>query len=258
MFLRKHMDSQGFVFLTVLMNFNRIKLLTTDVELVRYVCRMSTEIEFQTGLDGIDRVRKAEGWQQWVLSIEDREPTARNEVPVPMQQVQLPPPMSWEAYRASNGMSTLSPLATFPIVPNRMGISTAQTTNGVTLISASTLPDGVANDYSNNGLITQTPLSAAVPDFTPHLQLLSDNSLPTLETHTTTKNTFSDEQVESLMIVIRKPQNSTTPVRVPFSSAASRTFSNGSIDSATISDEISGSKDHVLDSDINGSSTPER
>ena len=258
MFLRKHMDSEGFVFLTVLMNFNRIKLLTTDVELVRYVCRMSTEIEFQTGLDGIDRVRKAEGWQQWVLSMEDREPTARNEVPVPIQQAQLPPSMLWDPYRASNGMSTLSPLATFPIVPNRMGISAAQTTNGLTLNSAQTLPDGVGNDYSNSGLTTRTPLSAAVPDFTPHLQSLGDNSVPILEPHTTTKNTFSDEQVESLMIVIRKPQNSTTPVRVPFSSAASRTFSNGSIDSATISDEILGSKDHVPDSSVNGSGIPER
>ena len=209
MFLRKHMDSQGFVFLTVLMNFNRIKLLTTDVELVRYVCRMSTEMEFQ------------------------------------------------DPYRVSNGISTLSPLGTFPIIPNRMGVSTAQTSNGVTLVSPSTLPDGLVNGYHNNGLITHTPLSAAVPDFTPHLQLLSDNSLPTLEP-TTTKNTFSDEQVESLMIVIRKPQNSTTPARVPFPSAASRTFSNGSIDSATISDEISGSKDPNSDSDIRGSGTPER
>ena len=257
MFLRKHMDSQGFVFLTVLMNFNRIKLLTTDVELVRYVCRMSTEMEFQTGLDGIDRVRKAEGWQQWVLSMEDREPTARNEVPVLMQHIQLPPSMSWDPYRVSNGISTLSPLGTFPIIPNRMGVSTAQTSNGVTLVSPSTLPDGLVNGYHNNGLITHTPLSAAVPDFTPHLQLLSNDSSPTLES-TTTKNTFSDEQVESLMIVIRKQQNSTTPARVPFPSAASRTFSNGSIDSATISDEISGSKDPNSDSDIRGSGTPER
>ena len=256
------MDSQGFVFLAVLVKFNRIRQLTSDVDLIRYVCRNSEVIDIQTGLDGMDRVRKADGWQQWVLNVEDREDSVKNEDPVQMQQPQLLPSAGWDPYRDQGIVPAVSPRPSSATnANNRMFPLAIQTTNGV---SSSNQMAGVEsmsnghNRYMVNGQFTQTPLSAAVPDFTPGLQALNNHSLATLEPHLATENSFSDEQVESLMIVIRKPQSSTTPLRAPFPSGASRTFSNGSIDNHTLSDEISNQGARPSVSSVNGDRTPDR
>jgi len=254
MFLRKHMDSQGFVFLSLLTNFNRIRQLTSDIELIRSVCRMSPTIDIQTGMDGLDRVRKAEGWQQWVLNMEERDPTVRNEAPVVMQQ-----PAMWDPFRSHGNATVLSPRSSGATGQNRMGSLATQPMNGITPLSPPSVPDAMHNGYVGNGPISQTPLSAAVPDFTPGLQLVNGNTMSSLEPPPgSPKNTFSDEQVESLMIVIRKPHTSTTSSRLPFPFAASRTFSNGSIDGSTLCDEITGSKDKRSGTSVNGEQTPEK
>ncbi|MCJ1420880.1 hypothetical protein MMC32_007239 [Xylographa parallela] len=262
MFLRKHMDSQGFVFLTVLVKFNRIRQLTSDLELIRYVCRNSELIDIQTGIDGVDRVRKADGWQQWVLNLEDREDNVKNDVPVQMQQPQLPSSAGWDPYHGQGAMSAISPRSSsFTNAHNRGCPSAIQPTNGVSpsnlTATVNSMPNG-HNGYMINGQFTQTPLSAAVADFTPGLQAVNHHSSATIEPRSAPENSFSDEQVESLMIVIRKPQSSTTPpFRAPFPSAASRTFSNGSIDNRTLSDEISNLGDRPSVSSVNGDRTPE-
>ena len=92
MFLRKHMDAQGWVFLNVLQNFNRIKQLTLDVELLRWTCLRSPSIDFQTGSDGLDRVRRAQGWEQWVLLKEERDPSAQHDGPLQLHSPILPYP----------------------------------------------------------------------------------------------------------------------------------------------------------------------
>ncbi len=61
-YLRKHMDSKGFVYLSFIAEFNRIKQLTTDMELIKLVCYQSRIIEFSVGLDGKERLRRREGW----------------------------------------------------------------------------------------------------------------------------------------------------------------------------------------------------
>ena len=251
MFLRKHMDSQGFVFLSLLMNFNRIRQLTSDIDLIRSVCRMSQTIDIQIGMDGLDRVRKAEGWQQWVLSMEERDPTVRNEAPVVMQQ-----PVMWDPFRSHGNATVLSPRSSGVAGQNRMGPPAQQPLNGINPLSPPSVPDVMHNGYVSNGQISHTPLSAAVPDFTPGLQPANGTAMSTLEPPP--KNSFSDEQVESLMIVIRKPHTSTTSSRPPFPSAASRTFSNGSIDGSTLCDEIPSPKDKNQGTSFNGEHTPEK
>ena len=263
MFLRKHMDSQGWVFLTVLVKFNRIKQLTSDVELIKYVCRNSEVIDFQTGLDGVDRVRKADGWQQWVLNVEEREDSVKNDVPVQMQQSQFASPAGWDSYRGLGAVSATSPRSSSFTNAHSRGFPPAiQHTNGVSMPNQMAPMESMPNGYNGhmtNGQFTQTPLSAAVADFTPGLQALNHQSLVSSEPHSATENSFSDEQVQSLMIVIRKPQSSTMPFfRAPFPSASSRTFSNGSIDNHTLSDEISNLRDQPSVSSANGDRTPER
>lgn len=81
MFLRRHMDSQGFVPLTFIANFKRIKNLTEDLDLIRHCCHHARNVEHQLGADGVDRVRPREKWQQWVLPMDQRDPSARHDGP---------------------------------------------------------------------------------------------------------------------------------------------------------------------------------
>ncbi|KAI9761373.1 MAG: hypothetical protein M4579_001023 [Chaenotheca gracillima] len=88
MYLRKHMDSQGCVPLNFIARFNRVQQINGDIEMVRSACYHSSHIEIWFAPDGSgnDRVRKREGWEQWVLAMEERDASARNDGPVELQQ----------------------------------------------------------------------------------------------------------------------------------------------------------------------------
>ena len=80
----------------------------------------------------------------------------------------------------------------------------------------------------------ETPLSAAVPDFSPGLLPLNGHPDP-LEAETT----FSDEEVTNLTLVFAAPKGADDPKpKLPFHNASSRTFSNGSIDGRSIAEEL--------------------
>lgn len=83
MFLRRQMDSQGFVPLGVIASFKRVKSLTEDFELLRHVSRQLRNVEYQTGEDGVDRLRPRENWAQWVLPLHQRDPSAQHEGTAP-------------------------------------------------------------------------------------------------------------------------------------------------------------------------------
>ncbi|KAH6660240.1 hypothetical protein BKA67DRAFT_45456 [Truncatella angustata] len=66
-FLRRCMDSQGYVFLDVILSFQRIQQLTSDVNMVRMACMECVEIELVTGQeDHRDRMRRVQGWEEFV------------------------------------------------------------------------------------------------------------------------------------------------------------------------------------------------
>jgi la-related protein 1 len=83
MFLRRQMDSQGFVPLGVIASFKRVKSLTEDFELIRHISRQLRTVEYQTGEDGVDRLRPRERWAQWILPYDQREPSAQHEGAAP-------------------------------------------------------------------------------------------------------------------------------------------------------------------------------
>lgn len=79
------MDSQGWVPLSVIANFKRIKTLTEDnmtLETVRYVCQTVKSVEFLPGPDGDDRLRRRDNWRDFVLPYEERFESARHEGPI--------------------------------------------------------------------------------------------------------------------------------------------------------------------------------
>lgn len=81
LYLRRHMDSQGYVLLTFIASFKRIKNLTEDFELLRHCCRQLRNVEHHCSEDGVDRLRPRERWEQWVLSIDQRDQSAQNAGP---------------------------------------------------------------------------------------------------------------------------------------------------------------------------------
>ena len=257
MFLRKHMDSQGYVFLSILANFNRIKQLTSDTDIIRYVCLHSHSIEFQTGTDGIDRVRKADGWQQWILSIDERDETAKNDGPVQMQQLRFPPTQLLEGPPGSSSRGDVLWRGPFGTTVSHGEDNTIPSSDRPSAHTSDALRK-LSNEYMTDAPVTQTPLSAAVPDFAPGVPILGSKKLTPVENCASKENYFSDEQVESLMIVVRKPILATASLRPPMSLATSRTFSNGSIDGRTLSAESMDQEDSQPAASVDGDGNIER
>jgi len=127
MYLRRHMDSQGFVSLEFIAGFNRIKNLSSDLELVKLVCQQSSTIEYRTCEHGQDRLRRRDGWEQWVLSMDERDESARNEGPKELHQPPVPQPTGFEqpapfhnpysnggGFAHTNGFSNMSQEAIAP------------------------------------------------------------------------------------------------------------------------------------------------
>ena len=232
MYLRSHMDSQGFVFLELLAQFNRIKQLTNDMELIRSACQQSQIVEF-VSVDGIDRVRARERWHQWVLKMEERDPSARNEGPSQQSISQysqlLNPPSTLE------NRPMLSPRS------SNMGLPMENSAyHSFTGIVAHVEQDfTTAEPDSADALAIKTPLSAAVSEFAPSTRYSNRRNFPTPDPHNQGTSVFTDAQVENLHILVRKPVHATTPATPPFHSSSSRTFSNGSIDGRSINDELS-------------------
>ncbi|KAI9310740.1 hypothetical protein BX666DRAFT_1825910, partial [Dichotomocladium elegans] len=56
------MDDQGFVDIRIIAGFNRIKSLTTELQLIREALQDSQLLEVKD-----DKLRKREGWQTWLL-----------------------------------------------------------------------------------------------------------------------------------------------------------------------------------------------
>lgn len=94
MFLRKHMDSQGYVPLHVIASFRRIKTLVDDntaYDTLRFVCQQLKSIELLSGGQGEDYIRRRENWTDFVLPMNERIKDAQHEGPtIRLQQVSSP------------------------------------------------------------------------------------------------------------------------------------------------------------------------
>ncbi|KAL5083223.1 hypothetical protein Trisim1_001842 [Trichoderma cf. simile WF8] len=81
LYLRARMDSQGFVPLHLITSFKGMRNLTDDIDIIRAVCEFSVELDFAVGDDGIERVRRSQGWESFVLPLDERDESARNSGP---------------------------------------------------------------------------------------------------------------------------------------------------------------------------------
>jgi la-related protein 1 len=213
MYLRRHMDSQGFVSFEFIAGFNRIKHLSPDLDLIKLVCQQSKSIEYRTGEDGKDRLRRKDGWAQWVLDMAERDPSAQNEGPKELKQPQITHPAGFDPSSISQwqAMSPGFPMAPYGndgAYPQMNGFHPVAQDAG--LAPAETVVNGAPTEEANG-----TPISNGHP-------VESSTKAVSAE-----PDSFSDLQLSALTVIVRKHvrKQSASPVSFP------RTFSNGSIDS---------------------------
>ncbi|KJZ79118.1 hypothetical protein HIM_01269 [Hirsutella minnesotensis 3608] len=156
MYLRKRMDSQGYVNLHFVAAFKRIRELTSDMGMIRAVCESSTEVDFVVGEDDVERLRRRAGWQSFVLPMEDRDDFARNAGPSHVTFKNRPYNMGPQfAGMAPSAFGVSNPIGYSPQgEPQFQQFADAHAMNGV--VNGGNVP--------HNGA---TQLSAEVPDFSP-------------------------------------------------------------------------------------------
>lgn len=69
-FLRSKMDDQGFIPISVIANFNRVRMLTEDRTVILDALQKSSVVELQG-----DKVRRRHGWVNWLLPTNSRPST---------------------------------------------------------------------------------------------------------------------------------------------------------------------------------------
>jgi la-related protein 1 len=225
MYLRKHMDSQGFVFLTFIADFKRLKSMTHDLELIKHVCQQSPNIEHRVGSDGIDRLRVAKGWEQWVLPKADRDQTAQNDGPESLHQ----PPRPHPQYPDQSHLLRHSSLPTSHSAGAILGGQPFQSLNSFATPynyglngdtpaanQSQTSPTSMASSQSG-----VQPSTASLGSSTAQPQFLSAASIEEHET-----DSFTDAEVEVLRVVVRNLEP--TDAGSSSGGASQRTFSNGS------------------------------
>ena len=228
------MDSQGFVFLNVIANFNRIRNLTQDMELLRVACYQSRTIEFVQGSDGFDRVRRREGWQQWVLAMEERDPSVRTEGLGQPQRLSTDETPEMELHHIESSRQSVSSIEMprYYDHPVNNPLYAAYSGPPSSFVPAPNVPprNGATNGDSESA---HPSLSASVPEFSPNVPFPSAQiDIPPKTSRV--EDTFSDREVDNLVLVVRHPTESDMPPPL----FAARTFSNGSIDQKSLSDSF--------------------
>ncbi|KAJ9630574.1 hypothetical protein H2203_001097 [Taxawa tesnikishii (nom. ined.)] len=219
-YLRKHMDSQGYVFISVIAQFNRIKQLTTEYDLIRFVCLQSPNIEVRLGSDGKERLRKKEGWEKWVLPMNERDPSAQNEGPEQSCFCRGPRIFSKMDRQMMNGM----PPAFYPH-------------------SAEPGFGGEATGEESRGRRVKSPYRES--------NISPFNGVPPLTEESAEPDNFLAEQVQGLTVVTHKHDVAQPRIAVT-RGTSSRTFSNGSIDSRSIFEEMQKPEDKEAQHQANG------
>lgn len=194
-FLRKHMDSKGFVFLSVIAEFNRIKHLTKDLDLIKSVCYHSPEIEWRVGADGKDRLRRKTDWERWVLNMAERDPSAQNDGQEKLHIPPVPHMASFDTQFAPRYAEAPAGSPPGPMSPTNNG--PYQHFNGV-----HDNHQNVANVPTHQGHGGQMTDDADAPnqanDDASHKGSIAQSNAVNGEA-----DSFSDQQVENLSVIVR-------------------------------------------------------
>ncbi|KAF2154723.1 hypothetical protein K461DRAFT_291643 [Myriangium duriaei CBS 260.36] len=246
MFLRKQMDSQGWIYLEVVAQFNRLKQLTTDYDILKSACLQSTQVEIRVGEDGKDRLRKGHGWDQWVLPLEERAAAAQTEGPT---NLRLPSPVRHQGFDP-NLMSPQSP-GSQQQGSGRRNEHSFHIQDGASAPFYPGMMDPRVGDFSPQGF-EEVRGRQAKPTQQRDENHLTNGISSAEQDPSAEPDRFPSSQIENLTVVVRKHDVKSS--RPPMHNANSRTFSNGSIDSRNIMEEVMQSQQHPTGNLTNGTS----
>jgi la-related protein 1 len=202
MYLRKHMDNDGYVRLSFLMGFQRVQLHTKDINILRDACLASQEIQLTYGVDDM-YVRKKDGWENWVLSESVRDESAKRG----MSDWHFDP-----RQRQQNG-ANMTP-------PGEMSGSAEPFFPGAPTMAPQFYPQPINTAYGYP--VQPTPLSATVPEFSPSSQFaqhgLEAPFNPSVPRHAADE--VPDTHFDSVMVV-SQPQRPSTRDGAPASPESS-------------------------------------
>lgn len=240
------MDSQGFVSLRVIHGFKRMATMTPNLDMLCIAAAQSKVIEIRQGDDGEERIRRREGWEQWVLAnMEDRDVGARNAGPSSQTyQPRRPtygPLHSFSELPYTVGSPLRSPSWGLPGYGDMSGLmSPVQMSNGMPnehgIVEQSTqfqAPGSVMNGERNSLAYSAPPPGhARSSSFVPTTNGTEPNA--TTNGHaesnqapelpgTDKENVFPNDKVSSVWVYARKGEDDVQS----FASNATGTFSQG-------------------------------
>jgi len=219
MFLRKHMDSQGFVPLRVIAEFKRIKSMLGDSQMsYDQLCGMAQQvrtIEFAIGEDGEYRLRNREDWEKFVLPMEDRLPQAQIDGPQirsdhlrqPTGTTQDLPTANGSLRNASpniNGFEDPLPTYATSMQFQQPPLAEPQSTEQW----AAQVAD--VNQEEGRRSSTASPLSKVQSpshDPNPGFGSLTNGHRASMSSTVDRENTFPDESVAALKVVVKDPEH---------------------------------------------------
>lgn len=156
LYLRSHMDSQGFVPLLFICGFTRVRYLSQDMNLIRTACEESLLLEYVVGDDEQERLRCRDGWEPWVKAMADRDERSQNDGPKHFQTRSR-----WFWQSQYNGM----PPPSYPMTSSNSFSGYAEPFQPQHYMDPqqSFVPNGTHAHVNGGG----SQLSANVPDFSP-------------------------------------------------------------------------------------------
>ncbi|QIX02476.1 hypothetical protein AMS68_007993 [Peltaster fructicola] len=236
-FLRKNMDSQGFVFLEVIAAFPRMQHITTDIEVLKDACITSATVDIYAGDDNKLRLRRANDWQEYILPSEDRLDAARNDGPQRVDALSHPPPFAPPHLRQYGSV----PHIMAPPPQGRGNYDYAYSL-GMQMSPHTMSPHGMsphamfipefANGVHVNG---QQNGVDEVRGRDPRSSAQNDTTASRSTATTEDADVFPDDKIAQLTVCVMMSKDKDA---VPQYNLASRTFSNGSIDTKVVQKEI--------------------
>ena len=207
LFLRKHMDSQGLVLLSLIAGFKKINQLTTDLDMVKRACLDSRQLAVFVGSDGKDRVRREKGWEQWVVPKEDRDASAQNDGPAQLFEASMPTPQPYNVPTHFQLPATAPPFSP-EAIPNEVAFPT---TNGANP-SGATSPTavGTGSDEGANQ-------SNKSPDVLKATMNGIDSAMAASETsnHVPEPDAYPNDKVSGLKVMVNKSKTPHQPSSRP-------------------------------------------
>ncbi|POS70871.1 hypothetical protein DHEL01_v210735 [Diaporthe helianthi] len=250
LFLRGNMDTQGFVPLSVIAGFSRVKTISRqDLQSVREACSDSEEIEFVLGDGTTELLRRREGWEKYVLPEPNRKEHARNPGPTSFESISR-----HAMHMSAPGYHQQGSMPFFPVMSPAFGGGFPGDMYPGYMNGPGYSTQGVNGGPVNGHRADDSQLNAAVPEFAPGNDATFNGFAahapqapgPWAETALKDAEKFSDDEVSKLHVV--------SPGQSKRSQEAGRLPNGGTQDSA---EDSNGTETNGVHASSDALNTPE-